>query len=282
MAQRTWLITGISSGFGRAMTELLLARGDRVAGTVRRPGSVDDLAARYGDALHVGRADVTRATQLREAVDGAFATLQRIDAVVVNAGYGLFGAAEELTDEQIEHQLTTNLLGSIRTIRAALPHLRRQGGGRIIQFSSVAGLTAAAGASVYHASKWGVEGFAEALAQEVEPFGIGVTIVEPGGARTAFAGSSLQLAEPMPAYDGTPASFVRALKDGTMPIPGDPVRMAARVVSSLDEQPAPLRLVLGSDAYQGITAGLRARLSQIEPQRDSAAQTDAADPPTKR
>ncbi len=277
MAAQNWFITGINSGFGREMTEQLLARGDRVAGTVRTPGSVDDLVARYGEALRVARADVTNADQLRAAADDAATAFGRIDVVVVNAGYGLFGAAEEFTDEQIEHQIDTNLLGSIRTVRAVLPHLRAQGSGRIIQISSVAGLTANAGASIYHASKWGVEGFAEALAREVASFGIEVTLVEPGGTRTSFSHSSLRLAEPMSAYDGTPAAFVRALRGGNVPIPGDPVRMVTRVIDSADERPAPPRLVLGSDAYAGITTQLQSRLDQLLPQQKSAATTDFTD-----
>ncbi|MDL9946764.1 SDR family oxidoreductase [Gordonia sp. ABSL11-1] len=277
MTERTWFITGINSGFGRQLSEQILAGGGRVAGTVRRAGSVDDLKGQYGDALWVGYADVTDAAQIRSVVDAAFAALGPIDAVVANAGYGLFGAAEEFTDTQVEQQISTNLLGSIWTVRAALPHLRAQAGGRIIQFSSVAGLIANAGGSIYHASKWGVEGFAEALAEEVAPFGIEVTIVAPGGARTSFAHGSLQLAEPMTAYDGTPASFLRVLKDGNIPIIGDPAKMAATVIATLDQDPAPLRLVLGSDSYAGIVSQLQERLAQILPQQDSAARTDADD-----
>jgi NAD(P)-dependent dehydrogenase (short-subunit alcohol dehydrogenase family) len=276
MTTRTWFITGISSGFGREIAHRLLERGDRVAGTIRRAGSVDDLAQRYGNMLWVGVADVTDGPALAEVISDAFAALGHIDVIVVNAGYGLFGAVEELTDAQIEHQLDTNLLGSIRTVRAALPRLRAQGGGRIVQLSSIAGLTAGPGASIYHASKWGVEGFAEALVAEVAPFGIGVTIVEPGGARTGFATSGLQLADPMPEYAGTPASGVQFLRGGEVPIPGDPAKMAARVIESVDQDPAPRRIVLGSDAYEAITAGLKERLAEVEPQAATAAQTDAA------
>jgi NAD(P)-dependent dehydrogenase (short-subunit alcohol dehydrogenase family) len=159
--------------------------------------------------------------------------------------------------------------------RAALPHLRAQGGDRLIQLSSIAGLAAHAGASIYHASKWGVEGFMEALAQEVAPFGIGVTLVEPGGARTEFARGSLRIGEPLAAYAGTPAAFVQTLRTGDIPLPGDPAKIAARVIDSVDQQPAPLRLVLGSDSYQGAIAALRARLAEVEPQQASAAATDA-------
>ena len=276
MTTRTWFITGVNSGFGRELAEQLLQRGDRVAGTVRREGSVDDLRAEYGDRFWLGHLDLTDLPRIREVVDAAFADLGRVDVVVGNAGYGLFGAAEELSDEQVDHQITTNLLGSIHTARAALPHLRAQGGGRLIQVSSVAGLAAHAGASLYHAGKWGIEGFMEALAQEVAPFGIGVTLVEPGGASTAFSRGSLQLSEPLSAYDGTPAAFVRQFKQGPVPLRGDPAKIAARIIDSAEQQPAPLRLVLGSDSYQAVTGALRNRLAQIEPQEATAAQTDAS------
>jgi NAD(P)-dependent dehydrogenase (short-subunit alcohol dehydrogenase family) len=274
---QTWFITGVNSGFGRELAEQLLERGERVAGTVRREGSVDDLRTKYGDRFWLGHLDVTDLAQVRRVVDAAFGELGRIDVVVINAGYGLFGAAEEFTDEQVVHQITTNLLGSIQTARAALPHLRAQGGGRIVQISSVAGLAAHPGASLYHAGKWGVEGFMEALASEVAPFGIEVTLVEPGGARTAFAGSSLQLSEPLPAYDNTPAAAVRIFKDTAVPVPlpGDPAKVAAKVIESVAQHPAPLRVILGSDCYRAATAALRNRLAQIEPQQASAAETDA-------
>ena len=147
---------------------------------------------------------MTDTTAVRDVVDRSF-ELGRIDVVVSNAGYGLFGAAEELSDEQVSHIIATNLSGSIQLIRAALPHLRAQGGGRIIQISSYGGQVAFPGNSLYHATKWGIEGFAESVAQEVAPFGIGVTIVEPGGARTEFRYGSAQVAGLLPAYDGNPA-----------------------------------------------------------------------------
>lgn len=186
MAQRTWFITGVNSGFGRVMTELLLKRGDRVAGTSRRLHELDRLKAQYGDQLWLTSLDVTDTAATYGAVNAAFAKLGHIDVVVNNAGYALIGAAEEFTDEQVSHQLSTNLVGSIQVVRAALPHLRKQGGGRILQMSSVGGQVASPGLSVYNASKWGIEGFLEATAQEVEPFGIQITLVEPGGGRTAI------------------------------------------------------------------------------------------------
>ena len=195
--------------------------------------------------------------------------------IVSNAGYGLFGAAEELTDKQVEHIVATNLVGSIQLIRAALPHLRTQGGGRIIQISSYGGQVAFPGNSLYYATKWGIEGFVESVAQEVASFGIGMTIVEPGGARTEFRYGSAQVAKLMPIYDDTPAhSFLRMLDPRNGLAPGDPARMAARIIGSVDVKPAPLRMVLGSQALESTLATLRKRIAAFEAQTELAASTD--------
>ncbi|MER6290123.1 SDR family oxidoreductase [Streptomyces sviceus] len=277
MTRRTWFITGVNSGFGRHITEQLLERGDKVAGTIRRSGSVDDLVAKYGDDFWVTTLDVTDTPAVKEVVDRAFADLGRIDVIVNNAGYGLFGAAEEVTDEQILRILNTNLVGSIQVTRAALPHLRGQGGGRIIQISTYGGQAANPGACMYHASKWGIEGFMESTAKDVAPFGIGVTIVEPGGARTEFRYGSLQMATPLSEYDGTPAAMTRAAQDRSRPSLGDPALMATRIIDSVEQTPAPLRLVLGSDSYRFLQAALSERLAEIEAQRDTAGLTDFTD-----
>jgi NAD(P)-dependent dehydrogenase (short-subunit alcohol dehydrogenase family) len=275
MSQRTWFITGVSSGFGRHLTEQLLERGDRVVGTVRDTGKVADLLERYREAFRAELLDVTDAAAIREVVERSFAQLGRIDVIVSNAGYGLFGAAEELTDEQVDHMIATNLVGSIRLIRAVLPHLRTQGGGRIIQISSYGGQVAFPGNSMYHATKWGIEGFVESVCQEVASFGIGMTIVEPGGARTEFRYGSAQVADLMPIYDDTPAhSFLRMLDPKSGLAPGDPARMAARIIESVDVEPAPLRMVLGSQALEGTLAALRKRIASFEAQTGLAASTD--------
>ena len=275
MAHRTWLITGVSSGFGRHLTEQLLERGDRVVGTVRSTGKVSDLAERYPSAFRPEVLDVTDTPAVRAIVDRAFTELGQIDVIVSNAGYGLFGAAEELTDAQVEHIIATNLVGSIALIRAALPQLRAQGNGRIIQISSYGGQVAFAGNSLYHATKWGIEGFVESVAAEVAPFGIGMTIVEPGGARTEFRYGSAQVAAPMAEYDETPAhAFARLLDPRNGLAPGDPARMAARIIESVDVVPAPLRLVLGSQALQTTIDTLAERIEGFEAQRDLAASTD--------
>ena len=198
MNQRTWFITGVSSGFGRQLTDQLLKRGDRVIGTVRDTRKVTDLLKHYPEVFHAEVLEITDPAAIRAVVERSFAQCGRIDVIISNAGYGLFGAAEELTDEQVEQITATNLLGPIHLIRAALPHLRAQGGGRVIQISSCGGQVAFPGNSLYHASKWGIEGFVESVAQEVASFGIGMTIVEPGGARTEFRYGSAQVANLTP------------------------------------------------------------------------------------
>jgi NAD(P)-dependent dehydrogenase (short-subunit alcohol dehydrogenase family) len=275
MAARTWFITGINSGFGRHLSEQLLERGDQVAGTIRKEGSVDDLKAIHGDRLWTAHLDVTDIAEVKTVVSQAFAELERVDVIVNNAGYGLFGAAEEVTDGQIDHIIATNLTGSILVIRAALPYLRTQGGGRIIQISTFGGQVAFAGGSMYHATKWGIEGFAEAVSQEVAPFGIGITIVEPGGARTGFRYGGSQLGPRLSAYDDTPAAAVRAMVEGRAAVPpGDPAKMAAVIIDSADTNPAPSRIVLGSDSYGIIRKALTDRLAVIDAQRELAASTD--------
>jgi NAD(P)-dependent dehydrogenase (short-subunit alcohol dehydrogenase family) len=275
MSHRTWLITGVSSGFGRHLTEQLLERGDRVVGTVRETGKVTDLIERYPEAYHAELLDVTDTEAIREVVERSFGRFERIDVIISNAGYGLFGAAEELTDEQVERIVATNLVGPIQLIRAVLPHLRAQAGGRIIQISSYGGQVAFPGNSMYHATKWGIEGFVESVAQEVASFGIGMTMVEPGGARTAFRYGSAQVAALMPVYDATPAhSFLRMLEPGSGPAPGDPARMAARIIESVDVEPAPLRMVLGSQALETTLATLRKRIAGFEAQTALAGSTD--------
>ncbi|GGP26002.1 SDR family oxidoreductase [Silvimonas amylolytica] len=275
MTQRTWLITGISSGFGRHLTTQLLARGDRVIGTVRDLTKVADLIAQYPETFHAELLDVTNTDAIGRLVEHCFDRFERIDVVISNAGYGLFGAAEELSDAQIEQMIATNLVGSIQLIRAVIPHLRSQGGGRILQLSSYGGQVAFAGNSLYHATKWGIEGFVESVAQEVAGFGIGMTIVEPGGARTEFRYGSAQVAKLMSIYDDTPAhAFLRMLDPANGLAAGDPARMAARMIESVDQHPAPLRMVLGSQALDSTISTLRKRLADFEAQTARAASTD--------
>jgi NAD(P)-dependent dehydrogenase (short-subunit alcohol dehydrogenase family) len=270
MPTTSWFITGTSSGFGRLLTERLLARGDRVAATARRPEALDDLRAEHGDRLWAARLDVTDTGQVHRVMAGAFAALGTIDVIVSNAGYAVFASVEEATDEQIRRVIDTNLLGSIHVIRAALPHLRAQGYGRILQVSTAGGQTTYPNFSFYHASKWGIEGFCDTVAREIAPFGISLTIVEPGATPTGF-GSALDTAPVMAEYEKTPAGEMRrAIAGGAFALPNDPQKIAKAMIDLADSGAAPLRLALGSDTYDDMRASLTARLAELDAQRDVA------------
>ena len=275
MVKRNWVITGVSSGFGYEMVKQVLSRGDNVLGTVRKTAPVEDLIARYPDQFHVEILDMRdrkAVKQLGQKTEELFST---IDVIVSNAGYGLFGAAEELSDEEIDDIIATNLTGSIDFIRAFLPIMRKKQHGRIIQISSYGGEVAFAGNSLYHATKWGIEGFCDSLSQEMAPFNIGVTIVEPGGARTEFRYKSAKIAKPIKAYDNTPAhAFQKMLDRKNGLAAGDPERMAARIIESVDITPAPLRMVLGSGALKTTIEVLKKRLEDFKGQEQLAASTD--------
>lgn len=270
---KTWFITGASSGLGLAMTEQLLARGDRVVATARRPEALDSLKRQHGN-LTVMTLELTDTLGIRATVDEAFRRMGRIDVVVQNAGYGLVGAGEEVSDAEIDLVIATNLVGSIQVIRAVLPHLRRQGGGRILQVSSEGGQIAYPNFSVYHASKWGIEGFIESVAQETASFGIDFIIAEPGPTDTGF-GANLVRAEPMDEYNNTPAGDIRrAIASGSFVLKGDAKRTASAMIAAADEKAPPLRLVLGSTAYESISHALAQRLTALEAQRAIAYSAD--------
>ena len=271
---RTWLITGSSSGIGLAVVEQLLERGDRVAATLRKPDALRHLKERYGEQLWTAALDVNDTCAIRDVIHRAFTELGRIDVVVSSAGYALFGAAEECSDEQIDQQLQTNLVGSIQVIRACLPFLRQQGGGRILQVSSEGGQLAYPNFSLYHASKWAIEGFVEAVAQEVAPFGIQFTLVEPGPTRTNFA-AALVSPPVMAEYDQTPAADVRrAVSSGAFPLTGDPQKMAKAMLEIAEADPAPRRLVLGSGAYERVRTALIQRVAELEQYKAVAMSTE--------
>lgn len=263
---KNWFITGASSGLGRGMTQRLLARGDRVVATVRKAGVLDDLIDQHGDRLHVVECDLTRVDTVRAAVAQAFAWQPRVDVVVSNAGYGLFGAAEELDDAQINRQIATNLTGSIQLIRAVLPRLREQGGGRIVQISSEGGRIGYPAFSVYHATKWGIEGFIESVAKEVRPFGIDFVMMEPGATRTNF-GTGLDRAETMQVYEATPVGEIRrALEAGYFEF-ADSAKTVDAMIAAMDSGTPPLRLALGRSAYESIRASLIEQLEILEAQK---------------
>ena len=273
---RTWLITGVSSGFGNEMTKQLLKKGDTVIGTVRNTNKVQDLIDQYPDTFDCQILNVTDLNRIHTFIPEMFEKHGRIDVVVNNAGYGLFGAAEELDYANIQKILDTNLTGPIMIIHDALPYLRKQGGGRIIQLSSYGGQVAYAANSMYHATKFGIEGFCESVAQEVAKYNIGITIVEPGGARTEFRYGSAHVANLMPEYDHV-HGFLNMLDPAKGLAPGDPAKMAARMIESVDKEPAPLRMVLGSQALKATIERLEERVADYKTQTELAASTDVTE-----
>ena len=271
---KNWLITGTSTGLGRLMVERLLARGDTVAATLRRPGALDDLKQHHGDSLQVFTVDLTNVEQIRSGVAEVFERLGRVDIAVSNAGYGLFGAAEEVSDAQIDRQIATNLTGPIQFVRALLPRMRAQGGGRIVQVSSEGGQIAYPNFSLYHATKWGIEGFVESVRQEVATFGIDFLIAEPGPTATNFA-AGLDHAVAMACYDQTPAGDVRrGLTSGSWAIRGDAGKTVEAIIAAADAKKPPLRLALGSSAYQGVHKALAERTRELEEYKSVALSAD--------
>ena len=270
---KTWLITGVSSGFGYEMTKQLLENGSTVIGTVRSTKKVEDLIAKYPETFDCQILDVTDVPAVHEVVNAAFAKHGKIDVIVSNAGYGLFGAAEELTDTEVDHIIATNLTGSIALIRSALPYLRKQESGNIIQISSYGGQVAFAANSMYHATKFGIEGFCESVAQEVAKFNIKVTIVEPGGARTEFRYGSAKVANLTPEYDHV-HGFLNMLDPAKGLAPGDPAKMAQRIIESVDRPDTPLHMVLGSQALNATIQRLEERVAAYKTQTETAASTD--------
>ena len=273
---RVWLITGISSGFGKAITEQLLEKGETVVGTVRtKKDDMKALEEKYPDNLDVEHLDVTNTQEIREVVNKTIQRYGKIDVLVNNAGYGLFGAAEELSDKDIDLIIATNLTGSIQMIRAVLPYMRAQKSGHIIQISSYGGQVAYAGNSLYHATKFGIEGFCESVAQEIAPFNIKFSIIEPGGARTEFRYGSAHVANLMPEYDNTMAhAFLKMLDPENGLAPGDPNKMASRIIEVADKDATQLHLVLGSQALQATIDRLSERLNEYQGEKDVAKSTD--------
>jgi NAD(P)-dependent dehydrogenase (short-subunit alcohol dehydrogenase family) len=241
---KTWFITGTSRGFGREWTHAALERGDRVVATARDTGSLEDMVERFPEAILALPLDVTDRTAAFAAVRQGFEHFGRLDVVVNNAGYGQFGMIEELSEAELRDQMETNLFGALWVTQAALPLLRAQGSGHFLQVSSIGGISAFPNVGAYHASKWGLEGFSQALAAEVGGFGIHVTLVEPGGFSTDWGGASAKHAQPMAAYDGVRAQSAafRAARTQTQ---GDPTASARAVLKIVDAEQPPLRVFFG-------------------------------------
>jgi NAD(P)-dependent dehydrogenase (short-subunit alcohol dehydrogenase family) len=260
MAEKVWFITGTSRGFGREWAIAALDRGDKVAATARDTATLTDLAEKYGDALLPIQLDVTDREADFAAVEQAHDHFGRLDVVVNNAGYGHFGFIEELSEQEARAQIETNVFGALWVTQAALPYLRAQRSGHIVQVSSIGGITAFQNVGIYHASKWALEGFSQALAQEVEPFGIHVTLIEPGGFSTDWAGPSSKRSTPLPDYKEVheAAEKVRAQRTSK---PGDPAASAAAVLKIVDAPKPPLRVFFGELPLSLAKADYESRLA---------------------
>jgi NAD(P)-dependent dehydrogenase (short-subunit alcohol dehydrogenase family) len=271
---QVWLITGSARGLGRALAEAVLHAGHALIATARKPVHISDLSARYGDRVRTIALDVTNEQAALDAVAVARETFGRLDVVANNAGYGNVCPIEDTTLAEFRDQIETNLFGVINVTKAALPVMREQCSGHFLQFSSVGGRIGPMGRAPYAAAKWGVEGFSEVLAKEVGPLGVKVTIIEPGGFRTDFAGSSTTIREGRPEYDATVGATARFQRDFNGKQPGDPDKAAAAVLHIASLAEPPLRLILGSDAFRAIEKNDTAKLESDRKWRDLSLSTD--------
>ncbi|HTQ50276.1 MAG TPA: oxidoreductase [Candidatus Acidoferrales bacterium] len=271
---KVWFITGSSRGLGRALAEAALAAGNQVIATARRPEQLADLVKTYGNRVRTVKLDVTSPDAAAEAVAAAIKAFGRIDVVVNNAGYGFTGAFEEMTTDEFKAQIDTNFWGVVNVTREVVPILRKQGSGHIIQITSIGGRVAFAGLSGYHAAKFAVEGFSEALAQEIMPLGIKLTIVEPGGFRTDWAGASMAFAKSNPAYAPTVGTVRGLMEKFTGHEPGDPRKGAAVILKITELAEPPLRLPMGSDAMAFLGNGYKNSVTELEHWAQTTRSTD--------
>jgi NAD(P)-dependent dehydrogenase (short-subunit alcohol dehydrogenase family) len=244
---KVWFVTGASKGFGREFVLAALERGDKVAATARNTDTLNDLVEKYGDAVLPIQLDVTNRDQAFAAVKQAHDAFGQLDVVINNAGYGLFGTVEEITEQQLRDQLETNLFGVLSVTQAVLPIMREQGSGHIIQISTVGGVAAFPGLAGYHASKWALEGLTESLSQEVAGFGIKVTLVEPGGFDTDWMGASATVADALPAYAPLHEGMAAGMTESSQP---KPVGFGSAILKVVDAEKAPLRVFFGEQPTQ--------------------------------
>lgn len=271
---QVWFITGSSRGLGRAIAEAALAAGYQVVGSARNPESLAALKEQYGEQFQAVALDVNDAAAAESAIAAACEAFGRIDVLVNNAGYGFTGAFEEMTAAQFSAQVETNFNGVVNVTRAALPRLREQGSGHIFQVTSIGGRLAMPGLSGYHAAKFAVEGLSEALASEIAPLGVKMTIVEPGGFRTDWAGASMDYAEPMEAYAGIMDNMRTLMNSVGGSEIGDPERAAQTLLKVAQLEEAPLRLPLGSDALLFLKSSYQRSLDELDRWSEFSRSTD--------
>ena len=269
---QTWLITGSSRGLGRALAEAVLAAGHNVVATARKPAQLQDLLDRYPERARAVALDVTDRAQGFDAVKATVDAFGRLDVLVNNAGYANVNSIEDFDEEDFRAQIETNLWGVINLTRAALPVLREQGAGHVIQISSVGGRDTAPGIGPYQTAKWAVEGFSGVLAKEVAPLGIKVTIIEPGGFRTDWAGSSMTVHEVRDAYRPT-VGYMSDYRESATPL-GDPEKGAQAILQIAQVSEPPLRLLLGSDAFAVARAADEAKIAADEAWKELTFSTD--------
>ena len=267
MTQKVWFITGTSRGFGRVWAEAALERGDRVAATAREVQTLAPLVGRFGDRVLPLALDVTDRAAVFAAVAAAHGRFGRLDVAVNNAGYGLFGAIEEVSEADARAQIDTNLFGALWVTQAVLPIMRAQGSGHILQVSSIGGVNAFPTVGLYHASKWALEGFSQALSTEVAGFGIKVTLIEPGGYATDWSGPSAVRSAELPAY-ATARANIASLRGSFKP--GDPQATAAAILKVVDAAQPPLRIFFGTTGLPMTRAEYARRLQEWEQWNDVA------------
>ena len=273
--QQTWLITGASSGIGLEVTQLLLSRGARVAAIVRGPNKLKSLEAIYPDALLTFQLDLDQTSKIADCIKYVVSVIGDVDVVVSAAGYALVGAAEELAEADIVRQLNVNLVAPIFLAKAILPFFRHRGSGRFIQLSSEGGQITYPSASIYHASKWGLEGFFQSLRSEVSKLGILITLVEPGRVGTQFDNNAVVVEPSIEQYRrGTVGHYFRLLAMGRFPMIGDATKVAQAILDVGLTPDPPLRVILGSDSYKNIHRDLNRRLAGLKKYKEICSETD--------
>jgi NAD(P)-dependent dehydrogenase (short-subunit alcohol dehydrogenase family) len=272
--EKIWFITGSSRGLGRSLTAAVLANGDKVAATARNTAQLKDLADQYPNQLLPVQLDVTNQDQINAAVEKAIQHFGRIDVLVNNAGFGITGAAEAYTDEQVRSQLETNLYAPIAITRAVLPYMRKQRSGHILQISSIGGRVGSAGVTIYQSAKFGLSGFSEGLAQELAPLGIKVIVIEPGGFRTDWAGDSMTYAKSIEGYEDSVGKRADFFQSGKFVPVGDPDKAAKVMIDIIKEARPPLHLILGSEGIAIVKSSEAAKLAELEKWFDVSISTD--------